>query len=423
MTLGFDWRGRSERDRIAEIRWRCYGSRGGERERFGTQVATGRMEDGDVLIASADGQDVGTATSLSMHMHIRGKRLPCQGVAWVGTSKSHRRRAGNEPTKNEPAKNERGIASQIMERVVAKARERGQSVSALMPFRTSFYEHFGYGLVEYQNIWTIPLGLLPPARTDGWRFGAASDKPAMVACRARQAAAGHCDVETSPAGMDEWFESLAEGTQLFVQADDDRIGAYAWVKTVDESDLSDGSDRLIAHLLQPSWDSPAGLLSLLAMIGSLRDQYAAVRIVLPTDVPLNWLLREHQIPHRVVQHPAAACKVISRMQARIIDPANFLTGQKLARPVTGGAIVGVRETEGDAHTYELSASDGIIECKPSARSADIELTDVLFAAVACGSLRASAAERCGLLSTRNARAIAWLDSFADGPAGFSFEYF
>ncbi|MBC7784152.1 MAG: GNAT family N-acetyltransferase [Burkholderiales bacterium] len=418
MTLGFDWRGRSERERIAEIRWRCYGSRGGTRERFGAEVTTARMEDGDVLIASADGQDVGTATSLSMHMHIRGKRVPCQGVAWVGTSKSHRRRAGSEGSKNE-----RGIASQIMEKVVAKGRERGQSVSALMPFRTSFYEHFGYGLVEYQNIWTIPLELLPQAPTDGWRFGAASDKPAMVACRARQATAGHCDVETSAAGIDEWFQSLADSTQLFVQTDGDKIGAYAWVKTVDESDLSDGSDRLIAHILQPSWDSPAALLSLLAMIGSLRDQYAAVRIVLPTDVPLNWLLREHQVPHRNVQHPAAACKVISRMQARIIDPVKFLTGQKLSRPVTGGAIVGVRESEGDAHTYELSASDGVIECKPSARSADIELTDVLFAAIMCGSLRASAAQQCGLVSARAAPAIAWLDALADGPAGFSFEYF
>ena len=31
-----------------------------------------------------------------------------------------------------------------------------QVISALMPFRGSFYEHFGYGIAECRCTWTVP---------------------------------------------------------------------------------------------------------------------------------------------------------------------------------------------------------------------------------------------------------------------------
>ena len=76
---------------------------------------------GDYLLAESDGQAVGTATSLSMSMWIRGGCVPCQGVAWVGTIKTHRRGA------RVPGG---GIASQIMRETIRLGRERGQVVSA-----------------------------------------------------------------------------------------------------------------------------------------------------------------------------------------------------------------------------------------------------------------------------------------------------
>ena len=92
---------------------------------------------------------LGTATSLpSLAMWVRGGRVPCQGVAWVGTIKTHRRGA------RVPGD---GIASRIMRETLRLGRERGQVVSALMPFRGSYYEHFGYGIVERRCTWTVPL--------------------------------------------------------------------------------------------------------------------------------------------------------------------------------------------------------------------------------------------------------------------------
>jgi predicted acetyltransferase len=77
----------------------------------------GRVLGDDLLLAERDGVAVGTATSYSMKMWLRGRPIPCQGVAWVGTVKTHRRSDG--------------IASQIMRETLRKAREREQVLSAL----------------------------------------------------------------------------------------------------------------------------------------------------------------------------------------------------------------------------------------------------------------------------------------------------
>ena len=67
-----------------------------------------RTKIGDYLLAEIDGQGVGTATSLSMNMWVRGSRIPSQGVAFVGVIRTARRG---------------GVAKQLMEASLAKARE------------------------------------------------------------------------------------------------------------------------------------------------------------------------------------------------------------------------------------------------------------------------------------------------------------
>ncbi len=407
MPLKFDWTGRDELDRVARIRWQCYYARGDAFELLKRRSEAGRFRDGDVCIASDAGLDVGTATSLSMALHLRGKRMPCQGVAWVGTAKSHRRRSANE----------RGIASQVMEQLLLKARERGQVVSALMPFRASYYEHFGFGVVERQNIWTVPLSVLPGVPEARWRFGTPADKPAMLACRARQCMTGHCDVETDDRALEEWFQFLDPEAQLFVDDRDGQIAAYTWVRSLTE----DG--RGVAQAVQPAWESPAGFRSALSLLGSLRDQYSFARITLPVHWPINWLFKERQIPHRAVEHAAGECRMISRMQLRVLDHVAFLNGQKLTRPVNAKVTIAVRESEGSRSTFTIDLSSGVIEASDSNASPDVELADVTWAAIAAGELRASSAGIMGLIDVKTASAPLALDVLADGPAPFSYEYF
>src|SRR3954471_3125369 len=157
MSLKLQWHTREAADVVGQVRGLCYGNT--QQEVGGYSVRLGedeRIVSDDLLLARLDGEAVATATSYLMNMWVRGARLPCQGVAYVGAIKT-RRRSG-------------GLASAVMAETLRKARERGQVLSALMPFRASFYEHFGYGLVERRAEWRIPLSILPKGPAEGFDF-------------------------------------------------------------------------------------------------------------------------------------------------------------------------------------------------------------------------------------------------------------
>src|SRR5947207_1217363 len=136
MPLSMRWIGPSDYDRLARTRLLCYGSAMKDLATFREKIELdARAQAGDFLLAERDGMAVGTSTSLSMTLWARGAAVPCQGVAYVGTIKTHRRGGSG---------GEKGIATQLMQESLRIARERKQVVSALMPFRASFYEHFGY---------------------------------------------------------------------------------------------------------------------------------------------------------------------------------------------------------------------------------------------------------------------------------------
>jgi predicted N-acetyltransferase YhbS len=176
MALSMRWVGDSDLDRVAETRWGSYAHALKDLPKFQEGIrADRRAVAGDFLLAETeDGQAVGTATSLSMTMWVRGAPLSCQGVAYVGVIKSHRRRRGT------PAA---GVASQVMLETLRMARQRENVLTALMPFRVSFYERFGYGVVERRTEWTIPLPLLPIEAGDGWRLLRPDDRPAQAVSR------------------------------------------------------------------------------------------------------------------------------------------------------------------------------------------------------------------------------------------------
>src|SRR6476646_6257325 len=141
MDLSLQWHGRDAADVVGEVRGLCYGTSQQAVPNYPEHLSKDdRIVADDLLLARRDGEAVGTATSYSMNMWVRGQAFPCQGVAYVGTIKTARRSGG--------------IASAIMRETLNKARHRGQVLSALMPFRGSFYEHFGYGLVERRASWT-----------------------------------------------------------------------------------------------------------------------------------------------------------------------------------------------------------------------------------------------------------------------------
>ena len=70
--------------------------------------------------------------------------------------------------------------------------------------------------------------------------------------------------------------------------------------------------------------------------------------MVPADLPLNWLLKERQVPHRLVNHPTAEIRPYTRMQARVLDHARLIDHQNIARREPVAALLPAVLDAGDA---------------------------------------------------------------------------
>lgn len=407
MPLQLRWVGEEDFQRVAEARMYSYAPASNMIQRYLDGLTKyRRAKPGDFLIAERDGETVGTTTSLSLRIWMRGGAIPCQGVAYVGTIKTARRTGGTE----------KGIASQLMFETLRKAREREQPISALMPFRASYYEHFGYGNAEQRTEWTIPLSILPRGDFAGVRFYREGDLPKMQALRQRECQAGQCDIETSPEAWEFWMSQWGDG---LVAVDDVNGNIQSYCMFVEER----GTQRATVEL--NDWCAPTtdAMLRMFHFLGSLKDQYSDLKLILPGDYPLNRILKETQIPHRQVDHPVASARPFTRMQIRILDHKRALEAMKLPANVRGKCVVSVRECEGTS-TFAVDISDGRISVSPSAAGADIELSDVLWASIVSADMSATQARQLGLINAATKQStIDLLDAFSIGPKPFCQEYF
>lgn len=406
MSITLKWAGDDDRDRVAETRLRAFGHATKDWDHYRDAIHEDpRGTAGNFLLAEDNGRAVGTATSYALTMWMRGAAVPCQGVAYVGTIKTHRRNAS-------------GVASRMMQEIVRGAREREFVVTALMPFRVSFYQHFGYGIVERRNEWTVPTTIFPSGDFSSIRMAEASDHPAIKACRERYAKTGQCDAER-PDGLWTRVFRFAEDGFVFVDREGDDGPVRGWLSI--KAQQSDG--RLDARVTEIGYENLAALQRQLCFLGSLRDQYHRAVLELPVDIPLNWLLREREISQfNANRHPEASVRHYSRMQMRVLDHRRLIESMHLPPDVRGKAVVSVRETEGTESRFAVEIDAGRATAANSSAAADFECPDTVWAAVVSGDLPASAALRSNLATGSDA-AGRLLDAFAQGPKPFCNEYF
>jgi predicted acetyltransferase len=409
MAMDLRWVGIEEADRVAQTRWMCYGHAGKDLARLKEHLNTGAWSGiGQYLLAEQGGSAIGTATSLPLVMWVRGSPVSCQGVAWVGTAKTSRRRAG-------PAK---GVASQIMREILRYAREHEHVVSALMPFRVSFYEHFGYGVVERRAEWTIPLSAIPHSDSTGWKFIEDLDRPAAAESWQRSVQAGQCDIEWD---AQRWTARLRveEDGMLFVlhPQSSDQIRACA---LINHEPLGGRNALRIAAW---SADSPEDFRALLGFLGTMRDQFSFALITTPIDWQINRLLREPQIPHRPVDHPTAEVRPYTRLQVRILDHRKFLESLHVPETAKGRVGVEIAECEGGVSRLAIEFDGGRAKVSPATGEPDLGCGDKIWAAIATGDITATQAVRLGLAKSANPGAVGLLDILAAGPVPFCREYF
>jgi predicted acetyltransferase len=405
MAIQLRWVGEADLDRVAETRLRCYARAEAELESFKLRVrADPRNKPGDFLLAEVNGQAVGTATSVAFNMWVRGASVACQGVAWVGAIKTMRRK-GNTGTP--------GVASAVMRETLRLAREKENVVSALMPFRASYYEHFGYGIVERRCDWTVPVSILPAGEFDSIRYLEPRDFDARADCLSRVNQSGQCEIERSAEYWKKVDQSASEGFAVVDRVGDGPVrGSLNFLHQ-----QTDGKD--LVKVTECIYEDAAALRRQLHFLSSLKDQFASVAITLPADAPLNRMLNESQIPHRPVNHAVSKVSSYTRMQVRILDHVKFLESLHVPAQTAGNVVVAVHECEGHVSRFKLDITGARISCRPSDATPDFECTVRTWAAVACGDLKASDAVRFGLATGSGGL----LDSLAVGPVPFCHEYF
>jgi predicted acetyltransferase len=411
MSLTLRWVGETDFERLALVRTRCYAQGPKDFDHYDkTLRADPRAKSGDFLLAEDGDEPVGTTTSLDFNCWVRGAPVRCQGIAYVGTVRTHRR-SGNG--------GERGIASRLMHEALRRARERGQVLSALMPFRASYYEHFGYGIIERRADWTVPLSILPQGPFEGLRFSRPADRDAIAACHQRSVQRGQCDMERDAA---RWKHIESQSADFFEVIDrptaDGPVRGYLHYNQFQK----DGKD--ILKVAARVADDIEAFHRQLHFLASLRDQYWAAHLMLAADLPLNWVLKERQVPHRLVNHPTPEIRPYTRLQARVLDHIGLIQAMRsLPQSIRGEATVAIQETEGHCSRLLLTLEGARAAARPSDASPDVTCDDKTWAAIILGDLPASGAAQLGLIQVDNPAALPVLDAFAAGPAPFCDEYF
>jgi predicted N-acetyltransferase YhbS len=104
------------------------------------------------LVAEEEGQALAGVAAFPMRQNVRGVLHDMAGVASVSTHPSARRR---------------GFVRELLTRLLHQMRDQGCTVSALYPFRPSFYGRFGFvGLPRVRTVTFPPEGLSHLLRAD-----------------------------------------------------------------------------------------------------------------------------------------------------------------------------------------------------------------------------------------------------------------
>jgi predicted N-acetyltransferase YhbS len=226
--------------------------------------------DNVTLVADADGEAVACASAIPMRQNVRGSVHAMAGVAGVATHPSARRR---------------GHVRALMTELLGQMRDGGHVVSALYPFRPSFYQRFGYaGLAQSRTVTFSPGDLRPLLTADlpgdvTWeRIGAGYD--AYHALNERLLAERH-GFATFPDYRAVRLRDNDERWLVTARVDGAVVGAVTYR-------ITDHAGELVAdHLLATG---PLSRALLLGFLARHVDQVTRIVVrVAPDELPELWL--------------------------------------------------------------------------------------------------------------------------------------
>lgn len=354
----------------------------------------------------------GLAASLFIHRFhqwIAGASLPMAGIGTVTVSPTHRQRR---------------IAGELMAHALRAARERGDLVSALYPFRVSFYQNLGYGQAGEALQFQIPPQVIPSFEerhaVELLSSESARSEALTFFTEWARSQTGQLDRSASL-----WSRILSkDGIGLVGYREGGKLEGYALVSYHNESP---GNRYLSVDELV--WSTPAARRGLYGWLASLADQWKQVVVnTLPSHRFADWV-KEPRLPPGTARgwglYGAGAVLLLGPM-LRIIDLRNAWEQRAVAAgsPFSVAIDVHDEQLEENRGTWRLGFDLNRVTVEKRSDADFAVRTNIsTLSRLFVGAISASQAKEAELLETDRPERLAQLDEALRLPEPWMFDRF
>jgi predicted acetyltransferase len=341
-----------------------------------------------LFIGEEAGRTVAACQVHPLRQWIGGERFACAGIGSVAVSPTHRRRR---------------FGAELVAAALLAARERGDTVSALYPFRTAFYQQLGYGQAGEALQYQVPPGMLPDSderlRVELLDSGAGRAEALALYDEWAQTQTGQLE-----RGDRTWQHLVEQHDRVLVgyRAADGTLRGYALAVYHAEGT---SAERFL-EVDELVWTTAESRRGLYAWVASLGDQWRQVLLrALPSERLGDWL-REPRLPPGSARPWglwAPAATLLAGTMFRIVDMETAWRRRTLnATDARDGALqLGIELTdaqvESNSGAWRLALEGDVANIERGAGAAPTLRLDVsTLSRIFIGSLTATAALRAGL---------------------------
>ena len=324
----------------------------------------------------ADRDDpVAIAGSHDFRARVRGEYHRLGGVTAVATPPEHRRR---------------GHVRELLGRMLGELREEAVDLSALWPFKRSFYRRLGWETgSRYLRVEAPPEELRAAGadRRGEFRSTEAEEWERLVPIHEAHDAGRGLHVDRTEAW---WRGRVFEGWRgdpYVYRWEDDGGDARAHLTFA----IEDGDDGRELRVYEASWADPVARRQLRRFLGDHDSQVETVRFAAPFDPEIEIL--------EAVENPSAiTVEVKAGHMVRLVDVAGGLSALSYPRGSSDELVMEVRDPLVDANdrSFRLSVEGGRGKCSPATgRDPDVSLGVGRLSQLAVGYRDASAMVTAG----------------------------
>lgn len=290
---------------------------------------------------------------------IRGEYHRVGGVSAVATPPEHRRKR---------------YVREMLSSMLAEFREEDVAVSALWPFKRSFYRRLGWDTcTRYVEVSAPPAQLRTAGadRSGTFRQFETEDWETLEPVLSAHTEGYGLHVDRTGdwwvnRALDSWM-----GTPYLYRWDDETGEPRAYlVYRVDEDESGEvgGAEDRVLRVGELAWADPVAYRQLLRFLGDHDSQVGRVRFYLPDGVRPSL--------HDLVEDPSElTVETKVGPMVRLVDVAEALGRLSYPESVSEELVVGVSDplVEDNDGSFALAVEGGRATCEPTAASPDAEL--------------------------------------------------